>query len=105
MLVEGKIVVRQVGETSVDDARSHIRLGHRRPTAARRALEIGVLENLDRGIDFAYQVALRGTGVGRVGDVANFSSARLGLAGHVTECSHANQCNQTEYPEKGLWPI
>ena len=53
VLLQREIVVRQAGQAGIDDPRSHVRFGDGGPPSARWALEVSVLENLDRGIDFA----------------------------------------------------
>ena len=44
----------EIGEPGVDDARADIWFGHCRPASAGGALEVGVLQDLHRGIDFAH---------------------------------------------------
>src|SRR5438105_9819184 len=66
MLRKREIVVGDIREACVDESFPNIRLGDRRKSSARRALEISELDNFHRGIGLADEIALRRTSCCRV---------------------------------------
>src|SRR5438552_1075135 len=104
VLGEREIVIGKVGEPRVDNAGTHIGLSDCRETRTRRTLEIGVFEDLYRGLDFADDIALSWPSVGRVGHFTNLGRPRFGLPHYVRERGDANEYNDAEHPPEGLWP-
>jgi hypothetical protein len=96
MLGEREVIKREIGETSVDDPRANIWLGHGCPSTARRAFKIGKFDDLYRGIDFAYQVALRWAGIRRIGCLDCLNRRGFRLRCDVAKRCDPDECDNTE---------
>ena len=96
MLSQGEIIEGEIGEAGVDDPRANIWLGYSCPSTARRALKISKFDNLNRGIDFAYQVALRWAGIGRISRFDRLNRRGFRLRCDVAKRGDANERDKAE---------
>jgi hypothetical protein len=105
MLRQRKIEVGDVCQPGVDNAGSYVGLGHHGKAAASRTLEIGKLDDFHRGIDFAHQIALRRTGVGRVRNLNGVCRATLRLRYDVAESGNTDEHYRAKQPIERFWPV
>lgn len=104
MLGKREIHISEIRETWIYYACPHIGLGHHRKSCAGRTLEVRELDDLDRGIGFANQIALSGAGIGRIDCLSDLPDRIFRFGGNVGERGGTHDNDHTEQPVERLWP-